>query len=249
MGALGWVDFLGLLDSNTRSENSYTYVLTLFPVCQVGPVSRNSLISSGVHGREKDVGLTKAGACLQQVPKMTKQMGFSSLHYPASRMGVFEKWQFHGDWLNYPSTSSSSSLLSAVTPASFQSVAGSSQDRNQVMATRRADSNKQLHLFLLNAKELFHVDGHKGGSPACESSPVSASGSWEPAHTPKMSRECLCRAGIASAGESFFSACISEAPRPFFKPCFGPMCSGGIRAGFLEGRRKGNQASWVPAWL
>lgn len=108
------------------------------------------------------------------------------------------------------------------------------------MATRRADGNKQLCLFLFNAKELFRGDGHKGGSSACESTPVAASGTWEPAQAPKTSGHCLCRARTASAGESFVSVCISSAPRPILENCFGPVCSGGIRAGFPEGRRKVN---------
>lgn len=94
-------------------------------------------------------------------------------------------------------------------------------------------------------------DGCKGGSPACESSP--ASGAWESAHAPKTSRHCMCRAGTASATGSFAFVCIPGAPRPIFKLCLGPVCSGDIRAGFSEGRRKGNTehpaSTREPAWL
>ncbi|KAJ7402971.1 Sugar phosphate exchanger 3 [Pitangus sulphuratus] len=57
----------------------------------------------------------------------------------------------------------------------------------QGMAASRADGNKQRRFFLLNAKELFREDGHKGGNPACESRNVSAGVTCESVHASKMS--------------------------------------------------------------
>lgn len=99
-----------------------------------GTVSRNSLICFGVHGREKDVGLAKAGACLQQVPKMTKQLGFSPLHYPASRMGEaavslgLAQLPIHLIFSLLALCCDSCFLLGIVRFQFFQSVAGSPQD-------------------------------------------------------------------------------------------------------------------------
>lgn len=82
------------------------------------------------------------------------------------------------------------------------------------MATSRADDNKQLCSFLWKAKELFQGDGCKGGSPACESSPVSASGTWESAHAPKTSGALSLCVSLKLPGSFLNTALVLRAQVP-----------------------------------
>lgn len=154
-------------------------------------------------------------------------------------------------------------LLGIVMIHFLQSEVGSSRDCLLRHSNKEDRQQQAAAILLLNAKVLICEERRKCGSPAWSSISVApVQGISELGHISEVLGECVCRAGRVYTGgiqrvcafhclalfscTSVILSGATGAPRPVFKHHLGPVCSGSIKAGFLEegGRCWGNMEPW-----